>query len=352
MYQSIQPRTRHSISLWFDGYMINKWMTHKPVLNREGALPDDGWYHIAPIGEFAVTSGGKRVMQVIDDKAVQAMAGQSIPGDTPLLVDYEHFSYDPEQSSEAAGWIRELQARPDGLYARIEWTDTGSVAVTNKRYLFVSPVWYPDECEQIAGGKIRPLRLDSIALTNKPNLRGMRPLSNRGTEEQAQDIRAGENTMNELKALLGLADTATDTDIVAAVKALKTSAEEVPALKNRATTAETKITAMETAQLDADANAFCEKNAAIIANRDQVKAQFIANRAGTEALFANIKPAATKTDGKPPVFNRQKSGTDAEAVTEADNTKAAAIRNRANEIMTQRKCTWGVAFDAAKSESN
>ena len=325
-------------------------MNNSPVLNRTGTLPQDGWYHIAPIGDFPVTTEGQRMMQVIDKKAVESMAAQPIEG-APLLVDYDHFSYDPERSSEAAGWITALESRPDGLYAKIEWTDTGSTAVQNKRYRFVSPVWYPGDCEPVANGKIRPLRLDSIALTNSPNLKGMRPLSNRADRESSLNNRAGEVQMNELKILLGLVETATDADVVAAVKALKTSAGEADALKNRVTTAEGKLKAAEQKQLEADADAFCDTHAAVIANRDQVKAQFIANRAGTEALFGSIKPAVeTKTTEKAPIHNRQKSGEEGKPDAAAES-KAAAIRNRATEIQIQRKCSWSSAFNAAQSES-
>jgi len=325
-------------------------MNHCPVLNRAGTLPDDGWYHVCPIGEFQVTTGeGKRLLQVIDNKAVKAMADKLIAAGGPLLVDYDHFSYDPERSSEAAGWIYALEAREDGLYARIEWTDTGSVAVMNKRYRFVSPVWYPNECEPIGNNKIRPLRLDSIALTNSPNLKGMRPLSNRGTEDQPLKHRAGEEPMKELITLLGLKEDATAEAIVNSVTALKTSADEAAALKNRAETAEGKLAAAETKQLESDADAFCEQHKDRIVNRDQVRAQYIANRAGTEALFAAMK---TDAGGSQPIHNRQKTPVDGKSGDDSEKGKsrAAAIKNRAHEIMAQRKCSWGAAFDAAQAE--
>jgi phage I-like protein len=331
-----------------------KTMQLTPVLNRANSLPDDGWYHIAPLGEFSVKrANGERIMQVIDDRAMKAMADRLIAEGGPLLVDYDHFSYDTEKPSEAAGWIYELDAREDGLWARIEWTDTGGAAVMNKRYRFVSPVWYPDECEPVENkaGAIRPLRLDSIALTNSPNLKGMRPLSNRGTEEQPLTHRAEEGKpMKELITLLGLKEDATPEAIVNSVTALKNSAAEADALKNRAETAEGKLAEAETKQLEADADAFCDKHADHIANRENVRAQFIANREGTEALFASIKTAVKPADEeRQPLHNRQKSGDDG-ADTQTDGRKATAIRNRANSIMKDRNCTWATAFDAAKSE--
>jgi len=324
-----------------------------PVLNRANSLPDDGWYHVCPIGEFAVkTADGKRILQVLDQKAVKAMADRLIEEGGPLLVDYDHFSYDVEKPSEAAGWIYELDAREDGLWARIEWTDTGSAAVMNKRYRFVSPVWYPDECEAVENktDALRPLRLDSIALTNSPNLKGMRPLSNRGTVDEPLKHRAEEGKqMKELITLLGLKEDATPKAIVESVTALKNRAAEADALENRATDAEGKLQAAETKQLEADADAFCDEHAEHIANRDAVRAQFIANREGTEAVFANLKTDVKPADEKKPMHNRQRNGGEG-ADTKADNQKASAIRNRANSIMKERSCSWATAFDAAKAE--
>lgn len=334
-----------------------KTLNHFAILNRASTLPDDGWYHVCPIGEFSVRDAeGRKIMQVLDLRAMKAMADRLIADGGPLLVDFDHFSYDTKQSSEAAGWITQLEAREDGLWAKIDWTDIGSAAVMNKRFRFVSPVWYPDECEPVENkaNAIRPLRLDSIALTNSPNLKGMRPLSNRGTEDSPLKNRAGEEQMKEIITLLGLTETATDADVVAAIKALKTGAAEATALKNRAETAEGKLAAAEKKQLEADADAFCDTHTAVIKNRDQVRAQFIANRAGTEALFAGLKPAGTDDGARKPLHNRQKPG-EQEAKTEPtaeDTARAAAIKNRAHQIMDQRKCSWSVAFDAATAEQS
>jgi phage I-like protein len=335
--------------------MPMKNMNHLPILNRAATLPDDGWYHVCPIGEFSVRdSGNRKIIQVCDQRAMKAMVDRLIAEGGPLLVDYDHFSYDTTKPSEAAGWLTQLEAREDGLWAKIEWTDMGAAAVLNKRYRFVSPVWYPDECEPVANKSdaIRPLRLDSIAITNSPNLKGMRPLSNRGTGIEPMKHRAGDDQMNELKTLLGLAEAATDADVVAAVKAMKTGAAEAAALKNRVETAETALAAVKQAQLEADADAFCEQHKDVILNRDQVRSQFIANRPGTEALFAGLKKAGGDDGTRRPLNNRQKPGS-AESATEptaAETARAAAIRNRAHTIMTERKVSFPVAFDAAAAE--
>lgn len=317
------------------------------ILNRGEVLPDDGWYQVVPLGEFVVKHGGKRILQVLDPRAVQAMAERFQAAGEKLLVDFDHFSYDEGNRSEAAGWVVAVEARTDGLWARIEWTDAGEPAIMNKRYRFVSPVWLPDDCEDLGNDRLRPLRLDSIGLTNQPNMKGMQPLSNRGGEGRLPNSHpTKENTMKKVLELLGLSAEATEDSAVEAVTALQNSASESGALKNRAEQAETKIAEMETAALESEADAFCDEHKDVIANRDAVKAQYIANREGTRALFAGIKPAADEPDGQEPIHNRQRKPDEGKV----DEKKAAAIRNRAQAIRKERGIPYPQAFAAAQDE--
>jgi len=146
-------------------------------------LASDGWVHVTPCGEFPHAGAG--VVQVIDRAACDAMAAEfnsrkadtNFPG---VLVDFDHFSLDTSQSSEAAGWITELESRDTGLWARVRWSDAGIAAVQGGRFRLMSPVFLPpSQCEDLGGGRIRPRELVSVALTNEPNIKGGRPLANR-----------------------------------------------------------------------------------------------------------------------------------------------------------------------------
>ena len=164
------------------------------LLNRDGfQMPADGWYQIAPLGEFAHAQAG--VVQVLDREACEAMVNRfrsesQAANFAGLLVDFDHFSLDGEKRSEAAGWITELECRPaspegsavanarPGLWARIRWSDVGEEAVKGGRYRFLSPVWARSDCVDLGNGRVRPVRLLNAAVTNDPNLQGMVPLSN------------------------------------------------------------------------------------------------------------------------------------------------------------------------------
>ncbi|MDD5707843.1 MAG: phage protease [Kiritimatiellae bacterium] len=185
------------------------------LLNREGfAMPADGWYQVAPLGEFGHAQAG--VVQVVDLAACEAMAkrfaDEAKAADfAGLLIDFDHFSLDGEKRSEAAGWITALEARGEGsgdgvqgsggdgenaqratphaqlsmaggagLWAKIRWSDVGEAAVKGGRYRFLSPVWRREDCEELGNERLRPMRLLNAAVTNDPNLKGIRPLSNRG----------------------------------------------------------------------------------------------------------------------------------------------------------------------------
>lgn len=151
----------------------------QPLVNRakSGAfeMPTDGWFLISPKGEFPHDSG---VTQVIDDEAVRQMANSFSPG-SELLIDFEHESHDPQKRTTAAGWIQNLAARSDGLYAQVHWSKSGVEAIQGGEYRYISPVWNRSDCQDLGGNKLRPKRLADAGLTNRPNLRGIAALSNR-----------------------------------------------------------------------------------------------------------------------------------------------------------------------------
>jgi hypothetical protein len=144
---------------------------------------EDAWIHVTPLGEFEHAGAG--VVQVIDLEALKEIMNdfttksstENFPG---LLVDFDHFSMDTDKSSEAAGWITALRADDAGLWAKVRWTTKGKEAVEGGEYRLVSPVFpKPSLCEDLGGGRLRPLSLTSVALTNDPNIKGAKPLTNR-----------------------------------------------------------------------------------------------------------------------------------------------------------------------------
>ena len=73
------------------------------LLNRDGfQTPADGWYQVAPMGEFVHAQAG--LTQVVDSEGCAAMANRfaeqaKAPNFAGLLVDFDHFSLDGEKRS-------------------------------------------------------------------------------------------------------------------------------------------------------------------------------------------------------------------------------------------------------------
>jgi phage I-like protein len=364
------------------------------ILNRNFELPEDGWYQLAPLGEFPHAAAG--IIQVIDESACRLMVGafenaRAAAGNFPgLLIDFDHFSLDAAKHSEAAGWITDLKFVPcrgevsneagsptsnnsqstthnihGGLYAKIRWSDVGEASVVGGRYRFLSPVWAKSDCEDLGNERLRPVRLLNAAVTNDPNLKGILPLSNRNSAEpfdsaslSRDSLTPKEKTMKPvIDALLNKlslpADTA-EADLIAAIENMATP-DETTALTNRAETAEQSLANMQTAQLESDADAFLEDNAALIENRDEVRAQFIENRTLTEAVFKNLKapkPVATPpADTRRPLHNRDsKVAATHNRDASASESQAVKIRNRAAEIMKTERVAYTEAFRRAEQE--
>ena len=143
------------------------------------------WIHILPSGTFRGRDG--RGPYVVSDAQAVIAASLAYAAGAELVIDYDHQTLSAAQHAgavPAAGWIKELEARPDGIWARPEWTAAASAALNAKEYRYFSPVFDYDT----RTGEVVRLKLG--ALTNVPNL-----------QLQAAASRQGD-AMNELLARL------------------------------------------------------------------------------------------------------------------------------------------------------
>jgi phage I-like protein len=323
-------------------------MIQLPILNR--AVPADGWYHLVPVGEFPHPDTG--LVQVLDEPAIKALANSFKP---KLLVDQEHWSYDTAKSSEAFGWVSAVESRATGLWGKIELTDLGTPAIANGRYRFLSPVWLPTDLEKLGGNRVRPQRLDSVGLTNSPNLKGMVPLTNRDAagKEQAAALNPTQTKgvppmLEKLKAMLGLAATATEEEVLAKIESMQKTETDATAMKNRLGALETEHAALLTEQVERD----LDEHKPVIANRDAVKKQLLANRKDTLEFLKGLKPAAA-----PALHNRAGKANPGTAANDterdAEQKKADALFNRANTLVANAggKLSFEQAWTAAKQET-
>lgn len=93
-----------------------------------------------------------------------------------LAIDYQHqslgFAKRDDGLSPAAGWVRGLEVRDDGLWAtNVEWTDKAASLLSSGEYRYYSPVffWADDSYTNLTG-------MGPVALTNDPAVCGVPPL--------------------------------------------------------------------------------------------------------------------------------------------------------------------------------
>lgn len=363
-----------------------------PLTNRGAdgkfSLPSDGWYHGLPKGTFQhveeLPGGVIRIAdQVIDDAALVAMknsfdaaaANPTFPG---LLVDFDHFSGDPDKSTEAAGWITAWQNRsgPDeapGAWWQIRWSDTGEPAVRNGRFRFISGEFLPSDCDFIKGPikneanrtitmTVRPRRLASAALTNKPNLRGMVPLSNRqGASASPADNQPpptnNKQSMKSIATKLGLSAEASEDAILDAVTKIITNREDLvrqlrdaEPFKNRITELELQVTQLTDEQIDQDLSSIKDE-----AKRAALK-PVLKPMKNREARLAFLKTVIDSTAVTKPLTNRAGSKTPADrgasaAGDEQDEVKIAEQREKElRDYRIRNRCTNAEAWDAVRRD--
>lgn len=174
------------------------------ALNAEGGAPE--WIMMIPAGDGVIrTVDGRGPYRLNDPSRLAEASLQAAGGRLPIDENHSTDLAAPEgRPSPARGWATALQARQDGLYARVEWNESGKALLAEHSYRFISPVF-----THTGAGEIT--RLLRASLTNIPNLRGMAALH---AEESTMDFIA------QLRTLLGLADDADEAAVIAKITSL------------------------------------------------------------------------------------------------------------------------------------
>lgn len=337
--------------------------TLTPLFNREGQLPADGWFHLVPRGEYPnTTDDGRKVMQVLDDTAFDAMLKNFAP---KLLIDQEHFSHDTGKSSEAFGWVAELQKRADGVWGRVEWTDLGEQAIKNRRYRFISPTW--TRLQKLDADRLRPLHILDAGLTNQPNLRGMVPLSNRAgeTTPDGQHQQDKKNpSMKSIATKLGLSADASEESVLAEIiklqnraadaeKTLGTVTTERDTLKNR-------VTELDAEQIDQELDARGVEETkrtrlvpvlTAMKNREE-RVAFLDEVIGTPEEIGKPPANEPETGSGKPALLRNKAGTPKPASKPgsqmSEQERAGKIESEVQDYKLKNRCTYEQAHNAVR----
>lgn len=195
-------------------------MTRTPnlALLQAVTLPGDPvaeWVHLLPAG--AITTMDGRGPYRVPDAA--ALITQSLHQGAKLPIDENHaidLAAPRGEASPARGYIVELQARSDGIWGRVEWTESGKALMADRAYLGLSPAILHDAKGQV-------LRILRASLVNRPNLRGLTALH----QEDPMSL------LQRLAALLGLEATTTEDALIERVTSLHQEAPQATALQSQ-----------------------------------------------------------------------------------------------------------------------
>lgn len=293
----------------------------------DGAAAAPEWIHLLPAGT-ARTADARGPYRVADAGRVIAL---SFEGADKLPIDENHatdLAAPLGQPSPARGWIVAMEAREDGIWGRVEWTEEGAALVASRAYRAISPVVTHDAGKAIG-------RILRASLVNRPNLRGLTALHMENavtfleqmikimgldpgaTEEQ---VLAACRAMMEkmggtpaLQAALAEIGTALGVEgepavIVAAAKVVGGGRTELVALQAEVATLKGRLKAQDDARARAASEAFvdralAEKRAGVnAANREDLVALHLAQPAAAEKLILGMpKLEASGAEAKPPV---------------------------------------------------
>lgn len=174
------------------------------AFNSSGGAEE--WIMLMPIGSggLVATVDGRGPYRVADATKLASASLHSHGGRLPIDENHATDLAAPQgRPAPARGWAVALDARADGIYGKVEWSAPGSALMAEKAYRFISPVIIHDKAGNV-------LDLPRASLTNTPNLRGMAALNSQETDDM--------DLLAQLRAALGLDDSADASTVVAKVK--------------------------------------------------------------------------------------------------------------------------------------
>jgi len=131
--------------------------------------PGAEWIKLMPCGIIRGRDGrGPYVLKDQSHAQQVVVATQAYQAGADLPIDYDHQTQRAPVNGQpvlASGWIKTLEARSDGIYGQVEWTETAAARLAAREYRYFSPAWIgagPDSTGPV-------VRLVGGGLTNLPN---------------------------------------------------------------------------------------------------------------------------------------------------------------------------------------
>ncbi len=170
------------------------------------AVDKGAWLQVAPRGRVATRDG--RTFSFDPEKLVARFKADGI--DIPVDLDHAvALRARHGETARAIGWIKELEARPEGVFARIEWLDGGREVLAARTHRFVSPTFRHTQTGEAVW-------LHSVALVAAPALSLPAVASAETLQDPPQEL-----PMKSVLSALGLSEAADEASSLAAITTLK-----------------------------------------------------------------------------------------------------------------------------------
>ncbi len=184
------------------------------------ALDANGYVQLLPAGEFRARDGRpiECAAWLTNAEIAAKLIADIAALVNPIVIDYEHqtlLSAENGQKVPAAGWFTAegMEWREgEGLFAKVEWTDTAKLHIDAKEYKFISPVILYDK----KTGAVK--KILNAALTNNAAIDGMEEVSARLTVSLTQQETLSmnlEELLEQLRWMLNLPTLATAEEVLA-----------------------------------------------------------------------------------------------------------------------------------------
>lgn len=146
----------------------------------ETDLTQGVWIQAAPMGEFQhpvygdVSLNEDRIQTFIRNFESNVY-GQELP------IFYEHFGMDSAKGMKAAGWVTEMEARDDGMWWNVKFTEEAATEIKNGEWKYFSAEWYDEWTDKTKSDEGTMTTYTDVAsggaLTNQPFYKNMVPLN-------------------------------------------------------------------------------------------------------------------------------------------------------------------------------
>ena len=184
------------------------------------ALDANGMVQLLPAGEFRSRDGRpiECAAWLVNAEIAARLIADIAALANPVVIDYEHqtiLSAENGQKAPAAGWFTAegMEWREgEGLFAKVEWTETARLHIEAKEYRFISPVILFDK----KTGAVK--KILNAALTNNAAIDGMEEVSARLTVSLTQQETLSmnlEELLEQLRWMLNLPTLATAEEVLA-----------------------------------------------------------------------------------------------------------------------------------------